>query len=89
MPLRRIYFRRWFTVIARIGAEGQYEDYLDPKPGPKPGTRTYSGTTSKLTRDGELFLYVNDAVIVFPWLHKIFYNNNKGTAKIEVTRLGR
>jgi len=86
MPLRRIYFRRWFTVIARIGPIGMNEDYLDPNPDPPKENSRYTGLTNRLKRDGELFLYVNDAVIVVPGLFRQFYNNNHGTAHVRVYR---
>ncbi len=35
---------------------------------------------------GELFIYVNDAVIAWPGLTRLFYNNNTGTADVSVTR---
>ena len=89
MPLRRDYFRRWFTVIARIGSRGMDEDYLDPSVDPPNQTRVYSGVTNRIQRDGELFLYVNDAVVGLPGLFGVFYDNNKGTAHIRVQRLGR
>jgi hypothetical protein len=38
------------------------------------------------TRDGELFLFVNDAVIGLPGLEGTFYSNNAGTADVTVTR---
>jgi hypothetical protein len=85
MPLRRIIFRRWFTVIARIGTTGVYEDFLDPK---KVGHNTYLGVTERTKRGGELFLYVNEAVVALPWVSKIFYKNNKGEARVEIRRLG-
>jgi hypothetical protein len=56
VPFRRIYFRRWFTVIARIGLVGMNEDYLDPNPDPPKQNSRYTGSTNKLKRDGELFL---------------------------------
>lgn len=34
--------------------------------------------------DGELFLYVNDAVLAVPPLQGYFYRNNHGTAKVEI-----
>jgi hypothetical protein len=86
VPLRRIYFRRWFTVIARIGAVGMDEDYLDPTPDPPRQNSRYTGMTSKLKRDGELFLYVNDAVIAVPRLFAHFYGNNHGKAHVRVYR---
>ena len=86
VPFRRIYFRRWFTVIARIGPIGMNEDYLDPSPDPRNQNGRYTGSTNKLKRDGELFLYVNDAVIAVPGLFRKFYDNNHGTANVRVYR---
>jgi hypothetical protein len=37
--------------------------------------------------NGELFIYVNDAVVTLPWLTDFFYRNNSGTAKVTVKRL--
>jgi uncharacterized protein (DUF2235 family) len=82
MPLRRDYFRRWFTVIARIGSQGMYEDFLDPS---RDGS-AYSGVTSRLKADGELFLYVNDAVVTLPWVYRAFYDDHRGKAHIKVQR---
>jgi hypothetical protein len=44
---------------------------------------------SDITADatGELFLYVNDAILTIPGLTKVFYENNSGTAKVTVTRI--
>jgi hypothetical protein len=36
---------------------------------------------------GELFIYVNDAVLALPGLTNLFYQNNSGTAKITVKRI--
>ncbi len=80
MPLRRDYFRRWFTVIARVGSKGMYEDFLDPT---KDGS-IYSGGTSRLKADGELFLYVNDAVVTLPRIYQAFYTDHRGKAQIKV-----
>ena len=84
LPLRRVLFRSWFDVVARVGAEGIDEDFLDPRP--IPGSAYYVGGTERLKRSGELFLYVNDAVIALPWLNDVFYWNNQGAARIVVTR---
>lgn len=35
---------------------------------------------------GQLYIYVNDAVLAIPGLHSIFYDNNIGTMKVTVTR---
>lgn len=38
---------------------------------------------------GELFLYVNDAIQIFPFFgpFELYYKNNRGSAKVEVQRL--
>jgi hypothetical protein len=39
------------------------------------------------TRDGELFLFVNEAVIGIPgfkqYFYKFFYHNNKGSTRVD------
>jgi uncharacterized protein (DUF2235 family) len=87
VPLRRLYFRRWFTVVARIGPVGQYEDFLDPTASAS-SRHVYFGETGTIRRDGELFLYVNHAVVTLPWLYRVFYSHNEGTAEVEVMRVG-
>jgi hypothetical protein len=84
MPLRRVIFRRWFDVIARVGSAGVYEDFVDPI---HISDKTYRGSTATTKRSGELFLYVNDAVVGLPWITDLFYRNNHGTAHIVVRRL--
>ena len=44
---------------------------------------------SDITADatGELFLYVNDAILTVPGLTNVFYRNNSGSAKVTVTRI--
>jgi hypothetical protein len=39
------------------------------------------------TRDGELFLFVNDAVIGIPGLYDFFYRDNSGSTKVKIERL--
>lgn len=41
----------------------------------------------KAKSDGELFLYVNDAVTSIPGLEHLFFDNNSGIATIRVVRL--
>lgn len=97
LPLRRVLNRPWFRPIARIGAVGADEYPLDPDtrpiaPGREPapsGTRDELVAEIKARRTGELFLYVNDAIIGLPGVANLFYSNNGGEARVEVTRLGR
>ena len=50
---------------------------------------TSHGLISDITANatGELFLYVNDAVLTLPGLTDVFYKNNSGKAKVTVTRI--
>jgi uncharacterized protein (DUF2235 family) len=84
--LRRILFRPWYRVIARIGDTGVDEYFLDPVPVPNTTPQTYKATFPA-ARSGELFLYVNDAVIGLPWVYDSFYPNNGGRAKVTVRLL--
>jgi uncharacterized protein (DUF2235 family) len=81
--LRRILFRPWFRLIARIGETGVDEYFLDPIPVSQTTPQEYRGTF-KAQRGGELFLYVNDAVIALPWLSDYFFKRNVGAAKVTV-----
>jgi uncharacterized protein (DUF2235 family) len=85
--LRRVVFRPWFRLIARVGEAGTAEYFLDPvKAKSTDGQKVYR-TSFKAERSGEIFLYVNDAVIALPWLVDRFYGDNHGSAKIEVREL--
>jgi uncharacterized protein (DUF2235 family) len=81
LPLRREFIRPWFRMVARIGDAGGEESFLDPDP--------KDGSVEEVlaaTRDGQLFLFVNDAVIGIPGLYGLFYANNKGSAEVTITR---
>jgi hypothetical protein len=87
VPLHRIMFRPWFRMIARVGEIGVNEYFLDPVKGNGITPNRY---TAKFIadRNGEVFVYVNDAVIGLPWLHSFFYTiNNHGTAHISIRLL--
>ncbi len=64
-------FRPWFRLIGRIGETGVDEYFLDPIPVPQTTPQAYQATFTA-QRGGELFLYVNDAVIGQPWLNAYF-----------------
>jgi uncharacterized protein (DUF2235 family) len=82
--LRRVLFRPWFRLIGRVGAAGTDEYFLDPEvDSDRPSVYE---ADFKAERDGEFFLYVNDAVLALPYLYRAFYWNNHGTAKISVRR---
>jgi hypothetical protein len=81
LPMRRELIRPWFRIVARTGGVGGEESFLDPDP------KDYSiDEVLKATRDGELFLFVNDAVVGLPGLEGSFYRNNVGTADVTITR---
>jgi hypothetical protein len=81
IPMRRELIRPWFRIVARTGGTGGEESFLDPDP--KDHT---IDEVLHATRDGELFLFVNDAVIGVPGLAGVFYANNIGTADVTITR---
>jgi uncharacterized protein (DUF2235 family) len=81
LPMRRELIRPWFRVVARTGALGGEESFLDPDP------KDHSiDEVMRATRDGELFLFVNDAVLGMPGLEGVFYSNNVGSADVTITR---
>ena len=85
-PLRRVFFRPWFRLLARIGSTGVAEDFLDPiLLRGKPMT-TYWAETKKTDRGGELFLYVNGPVLPLPWIADAFYRRHSGEARIVIER---
>jgi uncharacterized protein (DUF2235 family) len=84
--LRRILFRPWFRLIARVGETGVDEYFLDPAPVPNTNPQMYRDVL-KADRSGEIFLYVNEAVIGLPWIYNWFYADHRGKAKITVRLL--
>ncbi len=84
-PLRRAWFRPWHRMIARIGKLGSEEKFLDPN-NDFPGPVTLQEVDTA-TQDGELFFYVNDAVVSIPGFSDFFYRKNRGTARITIRRV--
>jgi hypothetical protein len=88
VPLRRVIFRPWYRLIARVGDKGVNEHFLTPVNVRENGQPTNKYTARFVSdRDGEIFLYVNDATLGLPWLHSWFYKNNHGTAKVSARLL--
>jgi hypothetical protein len=91
LPLRRTLTQPWFKPIARIGSTGNDEYPLDSvrRVGRDVLRRELVAELTARTT-GELFLYVNDAVIGLPGIADSFYvgrwkaGRNVGTAKIKV-----
>lgn len=88
LPFRRHWSEPWFRPIARIGETGSDIYPLIPQgrePPGQPAIQLIYEFTAR--RTGELFLYVNDAVLMAPKNWQIFYSNNHGTADIEIIPL--
>jgi type VI secretion system (T6SS) phospholipase Tle1-like effector len=81
VPLRRELTQDWFRIVLRYGRVGGEEVFLDPDP-----EDSKIETNIRPTRDGELFIFVNDAVIGIPGLYDFFYRNNGGNGKLTLTR---
>jgi hypothetical protein len=54
---------------------------------PTPDGRKTVVTEIKARTSGELFVYVNDAVLMLPRLSNLFFSNNTGTGKVTVERI--
>jgi hypothetical protein len=86
VPLRRHLWERWFKVIARIGATGAESHPLDPLD-PRDGSPATLESEFVAGKEGELFLYVNDGVVLSPSFCLEFYSNNRGTAEVVIERV--
>lgn len=87
-PLRRSIFQPWGRIAMRVGATGGEEYPFNPDPD---ATAQQNAdrlrATNRPRASGELFFVVNDAVLALPGLTDWFYRNNRGTAKVTVTRI--
>ena len=84
LPLRRELLNPWFRAFVRFGGNGGEEKALKADTSDRLGL---VDTTFKATRDGELFLFINDAVVGIPGLYNFFYRNNLGSTKVLVRGL--
>jgi uncharacterized protein (DUF2235 family) len=76
---RRSLRQPWFKPLMRIGSTAMDEYPIN-------GVGEYEQLTAEFTarRTGEVFLYVNDAVLPFPQAGQYFYNNNHGSARVTI-----
>jgi uncharacterized protein (DUF2235 family) len=81
VPLRRELTMPWFRIVARIGGVGGQEETYEPD---FSDMFTFD-TDIKTKRQGELFLFVNDAVIGWPPLYDAFYKHNAGKVQVLIT----
>ena len=72
----------WFRIVVRVGGQGGEETFLEPDPSDK----HLINEPIRATRDGELFLFVNDAVIGIPGLYGKLYDNNEGATRVVIRR---
>jgi hypothetical protein len=83
-PLKRWWGEPWFAPIVHVGVKGNEEFPLRPCRGgiaDQPNVLVAEFTT---VHDGELFLFVNDAVVAVPPFQRHFYDNNHGTATVQI-----
>lgn len=92
LPMRRLLAANWFVPILHIGHTGFGEVLLtfERVESPRcvcPPTARYKAKL-KAHHNGELFVYVNDAVVGWPGYASFFYTNepgrNKGKAELTV-----
>jgi uncharacterized protein (DUF2235 family) len=81
LPLRRELSEDWFRIVLRYGRTGGEETVLEPDP-----TDPLIQDNIKPTRNGQLYIFVNDAVIGVPGLYGAPYKDNKGSALLTVRR---
>jgi hypothetical protein len=100
-PARRHLSEPWFVPIARVGTYGS-EDYVLTPADVVEGMKPRQTMTSVITprKNGELFLFVNDAYSgLFPlawldpvarqktgWSTRHLYGNNSGAAVVAIRR---
>jgi hypothetical protein len=84
-PIRRHFSEPWFKPIARIGSLWRDEyplERVDYRVLPESDEKLVAEITPRAS--GELFLFVNDAVLPVPESMQLFYQNNGGTADFKV-----
>jgi hypothetical protein len=81
IPLRRHIAEPWFKPIARIGEYGN-DDYPLNRSDESDANTLISKITARKT--GELYLFVNDAVLPVPKAWQVFYKNNCGAAHVTI-----
>ncbi|WP_214476664.1 DUF2235 domain-containing protein [Mesorhizobium sp. dw_380] len=88
--MKRWWAEPYFKPIARVGRFGNDEYVLNAVEPVIPGQCANTTLTAEIKpkASGELYLYVNDAVIGLPGVYSFFYShNNQGSAEISVRRV--
>jgi uncharacterized protein (DUF2235 family) len=86
LPFRRIVFAKWFAPVLRVGGKGGEEHVLDLKPVSPGQAKTYEAAFRPRS-DGEVFMFVNDAVWGLPFIYGNNYANNHGAASVKIEHL--
>ncbi|WP_398468826.1 DUF2235 domain-containing protein [Tardiphaga sp.] len=81
LPLRRALFEDWFRITLRYGRVGGEEAFYVPDL--RDDTIQFPIVP---TRSGELFVFINDAVIGVPGLYGVLSHWNGGTAQLTIKR---
>ncbi len=90
LPLRRWWTQNWFKPIAQIGVIGN-DQYVvgtaadQESSVPDTSRKVVTVITARAT--GELFVFVNDAVVMIPGMVDFFYRNNRGAGTISVEKI--
>ena len=84
LPVRRLVGSNWFATVLRVGNRGFGEivPTFQRKWSSQGGASFV--TTFRARKTGELFVYVNDAVLGIPGVADTFYRNNKGKAELTI-----
>ena len=72
----------WYAMIVRIAREGGDELYVRSD-----ADSPVSEVAIKPRINGQLYFYINDAVLGIPYFGNAFYRNNSGAVKVTITRL--
>jgi hypothetical protein len=86
LPMRRLVTENWFQIVVRVGSQGMDEQVLTTEivPGADAAAPAVFAGTFTAKDSGEVFLFVNDAVIGLPGLMNTFYANNAGEARVTI-----
>ena len=85
IPFKRLIWSNWFRPIVRVGSTGLEEHLPNFVRDSDDKTRWSAQFTAR--SDGEVFIYVNDTSIFLPWFWHRFYDNNLGSARVELKRM--
>lgn len=85
-PIKRTWSPDWFVPLLRVGTMGNDERVIPPDA----AAAAHAGTGRLVftaTQDGQVFVYVNDAVSPMPGTAAFFYDNNRGAATLRMREI--